>query len=299
MLDPNREPGLCYDERDVETRILPAYRALFPALNDDVRAYWNFERKPRHKLLPYLTTDFHQVGFQQLRSLSDAVLDIERSEFDVQKRATKLIAQTRPGLGLSIGISPWTDHSLFQTWHPAKRHLVILLGHDWYPISSKNKFGFDHPSDVPLRQVGLSLTPSYSYAIPPEVARRCPVVLFLNLIPDLRQPGDTKMGRLRGYRDWARGFDAVVQSLVALDHFSTIQILSWGAHNWESLGPRLSAGKGTRIKAWAAGAGHGRVIGYKCADKQIAFFPTVHPSYQSNWNKEHAEKGYMELGLGC
>src|SRR5215471_10036571 len=116
MLDPNREPSLWYDERDVETRILPAYRALFPTVNDDLRAYWNFERKPRHDLLPYLTTDFHRVGYQQLRTTSDAALDIERSEFDVKERAAKLIAVTRPGQGLSIGISPWTDHSLFETW---------------------------------------------------------------------------------------------------------------------------------------------------------------------------------------
>ena len=298
MLDPSFQRTLWYDEEAVEDRLLPAYRSLFPTLNEDLLAYWNFDRNPRHKLLPHLTTNFHEVTYRQLRMLSDAVLDIEQTEFDVQKRAAKLIEQTRSGPGLSIGISPWTDHALFETWRPEKRRLVILLGHDWYPISSKNKLGFDHPSDVPLSQVGLSRTPTYAYAVPEELSRCSPVLLFLNLIPDLRQAGDTKTGRLRGYRDWARGFDAVVKSLIELDHFATIQILSWGAHNWESLWPRLSEGAGSKIKAWAAGPGHGRVIDYLCAGKRIPFFATVHPSYQSNWNKEHARSGFIELGLG-
>jgi len=30
------------------------------------------------------------------------------------------------------------------------------------------------------------------------------------------------MGPLRGYEDWVRGFDAVVRSIVELDHFSTL-----------------------------------------------------------------------------
>lgn len=295
MIDPKFTRKHWYDKKDVEN-IQTAYQSLFPRLTSELLAYWNFERKPRHRLLPYLTTNFHETSYAEIKALSDAAMEIEQTVFDVGERGARLIEVSRPGLGFSIGISPWTDHALHRTWDSEKGRLVIIIGHDWYPIASQNDDGWDQPSDVPLSHCGLHITPTYAYAIPRQILECSPVVLFLNLVPDYRLPGTSKTGRLRGYKDWLRGFDAVVRSIAGLDRFHDISILAWGAHTWEALQPCLSQGHGCRITKWIERAS-GQVLSYLCDGRKIPFFATVHPSFRPNWNTEHARQGYATLDL--
>lgn len=307
-----------YDESQVR-QIQAGYKRLFPVLTPELREYWNFEHSPRtgkvhrphypaeKKLWPYLTTNFHDGTYAQLLALSDAASDIDRRNLTHRERGERLAAAcdaTRTGL--SIGISPWTDHALFasRAWEPQRDRLVVVLGHDWYPIATHNDAYVDgcHPCDVPLARYQAlddpNLPGGYRIAIPDAV--RAPdertVVLFMNLVPDLRPPGYSKEGALWGYADWVKGLDAVLDSVLQVFKPDHVAMLAWGAETWRAILPKLSGGHGFGIKKWQSHA-PGEVLKYGAQRGEVRVLPSAHPSYAVNLHKQHLREGFANLGF--
>ncbi|SFW76058.1 Putative transposase of IS4/5 family, partial [Burkholderia sp. NFACC33-1] len=114
------------DEATVD-RILRAYCHLFPEITPELNSYWNFARTPRHGLLPFLTSNFLEAHYGQYLSLHRHIEGM-RQDLSLQERAAELMdASRRAGVGLSIGLSPWTDDALLDTWDASKREAVIVL----------------------------------------------------------------------------------------------------------------------------------------------------------------------------
>jgi hypothetical protein len=307
-----------YDQSQFE-QIQAAYKRLFPILTPELREYWNFEHAPRmgkvhrphytaaKKLWPYLTTNFHDSTYAQLLAVSDAASDIDRRTLTHRERGELLAAACDAArAGLSIGISPWTDHALFasRAWESKRDRLVLVLGHDWYPIATHNDEYVDgcHPCDVPLARYQAlddpNLRGGYRIAIPDAVRTpdRRTAVLFMNLVPDLRAPGYPKEGKLWGYADWVKGLDAVLDSVLQTFKPDDVAVLTWGAETWRAILPRLSAGHGFGIKGWQSHA-PGQVLRYRAARGEVRVLPSAHPSYAVNLHKQHLQEGFANLSF--
>jgi hypothetical protein len=287
--------------REQVDRIQSAYRALFPRLTPGLSSYWNFERKNRHGLLPYLTTNFLEARYEQYEQLSERAGAIEmQCASDAHERAARLLeASEHERIGFSIGLSPWTDCSLERTWSADKEQLLIILAHDWYPITVQ-RGNTPHPVDVPLRPCGLESdvngTPKYHYATPPAVLERKPVVLFMNLVPDYRPPGSKPTGKLRGYEDWIIGFDAVLHSVA--QRYTGIKIISWGSHTWRAMASRVREPVRQLGIMKLATSRKGEPLTYVSPAGEFKYLPTAHPSDRRNFDAVHAMQGHLQLGLG-
>ena len=307
-----------YDQSQFQ-QIQAAYKRLFPVLTPELREYWNFEHLPRtgkvhrphyaeeKKLWPYLTTNFHDSTYAQLLALSNAAIDIDHRTLTHLERGKKLAAACEAThTGLSLGISPWTDHALFasRAWEPQRDRLIVVLGHDWYPIATHNDAYVDgcHPCDVPLAKYQAlddpNLPGGYRIAIPPAVKTpdERTSVLFMNLVPDLRAPGYSKEGALWGYVDWVKGLDAVLDSVMQVFDPDDVAVLAWGAYTWRAILPKLSAGQGFGIKEWQSHA-PGKVLRYTAARGDVRILPSAHPSYAVNLHKQHLLLGFANLGF--
>jgi hypothetical protein len=290
-------------DEEAVSKILDAYKHLFPRLTPELEAYWNFERLPRHDLVPYLTTNFHLARYEEFEALHRRVVDITKKDLDVPSRANAMVQASKAvGVGFSIGLSPWTDDALSLTWKAEKTKLVIILGHDWYPIVVKKRDGSYHQPDSPLWCYGgLHNTTKYHYAIPQSVLDRTPVVLFLNLVPDFRQAGARTTGKLDGYEDWLLGFDAVLEAVSKI--YEDLTIISWGAHTWHALWPRLDADvKRQGLMRHAASDLRGSPIHYLAQARRFRYLPIPHPCEPRNFRdyvREHAQVGFHALGLSA
>lgn len=97
-------------------------------------------------------------------------------------------------VGFSIGISTWTDFLLKETFDTDKKDILIILGHDWYPIMTdlKSKRKDDLDEKHPLKRNAKCLEKNYGKAIP-EKLRKNAICLFLNLYPDFRPPASNRL----------------------------------------------------------------------------------------------------------
>ena len=197
----NRPP---YDRNQVD-QILDAYRTLFPSTGGELSRYWDGNRLREWS---YVTTDLHSATYDKLADLHARTLNIDADKtLGIHEKGEALRKASREsGVGFSLGICPWTDNLLYETYAPEKDRLIILLGHDWYPIVP-----IDRPnSDLPLGVEGLHRVPEYKTAAPQLVfTNQSPVVLFLNLYPDYRPPGARTTGPFPNgsysYADCLRG----------------------------------------------------------------------------------------------
>jgi hypothetical protein len=265
-----------------------------------LRSYWNFERRDRYGLVPFLTTNFHDAHHGHYERLSERAARIEAEcPHDVHVRGRRLKeAALAEGIGFSIGLSPWTDCSLERTWKPEKDRLVIILAHDWYPITVQ-RGDKAHPVDIPLRPCGLEAqvngTPKYHYATPPAVLAREPVVLFMNLVPDYRPAGARTTGKLDGYAEWLEGFDAVLES--AARRYRDIKIVSWGNHVWCALRTRVRQPV-QRLGIMQVGRQRqGEPLAYMADAGVFDYLPVAHPSDRRNFDPVHTRQGHASLGL--
>jgi hypothetical protein len=80
-----------------------------------------------------LATDFEIATFEQYNEASRRSIEIEATMPYPVQRGMALREVTRlTGVGLSLGVCPWTDHGLFQTYERNKHkgRLTIILAHD-------------------------------------------------------------------------------------------------------------------------------------------------------------------------
>jgi hypothetical protein len=292
----NRPP---YDRNQVE-KILEAYRTLFPDIGGELARYWDTTRQ---RDWSYVTTDFHSATYEKFKDLSDRTLKIdEQKELSFHEKGDLLRRASRDsGVGFSLGICPWTDNLLHETYAPEKDRLIILLGHDWYPIVPTNRLY----SDFPLGVEGLHHVPKYQTASPQLVfTKQSPVVLFLNLYPDYRPSGTTKTGPLPkgsySYEDCLCGLDAVMTSV--RPRYKSIDLISWGANTWGALGKRVTHDSKQKSIMNQAREQCGKVLRFDSSGHKLPYLPMAHPCFDSNFRRDfhlrHVFEGFAEMGLG-
>ena len=186
-------------------------------------------------------------------------------------------------MGYSLGISPWTDDLLLQTFSEKTKFVIIVLGHDWYPI-----VGNEISPTPPLQREGIS-DKRYSDAIPISLrtVEDC-AILFMNLYPDFRQPGAPKTGPLENYKQWVKGLEAVCKSIS--QQYCLVRIISWGGPVWEALRKKLGAEwqqLGVR-NAVDRQYRHGQVepIDLHLGGMKISYHAFAHPSFATNFKNE-------------
>lgn len=292
----NRPP---YDRNQVKN-ILEAYRTMFPATGGELTRYWDTDR---NREWSYITTDFHSATYDKLADLHDRTIKIDQvTRFSKAEKGEALRKASRDcGVGFSLGICPWTDNLLHETYASGKDKLIILLGHDWYPIVPINR----SYSDLPLGIEGLHHVPQYKTAAPELVfTNESPVVLFLNLYPDYRPPGARTTGPLPkgaySYKDCLLGLDAVIASVSS--RFKSINIISWGANTWGALRERVThEGKPNGIMNQARKQ-NGKVLKFNSSNHQLPYLPMAHPCFDSNFRRDfhlrHVFDGFAAMGLG-
>jgi hypothetical protein len=287
-----------YDQTQVEN-ILAAYRGIFPSITPELDEYWGLARTRSWSVL---TSDFHSADYGKYKALHERVLAIDEEKLDAHTKGGLLRKSAMDhGLGFSIGLSAWTDHLLYQTYSDDKDEVVVLLGHDWYPIVSANRSW----SDAPLRTTdNLALTERYCAGAPQAIFDGSSVGLFFNFYPDYRPPGAEKCGSLRGYgysyAECLTGLDAVIDSLAR--RFKTIRLISWGANVWGALVKRVaSVPPKSLIKSHISG-NPGKILKIELAGREVDYLPIIHPSFWVNFGADyhlyHVNQGFTQMGLG-
>lgn len=285
-------------ERDEVEQILTAYRDIFPSISAPLAKYWDLNRE---RPWSYVTTDFRQATYEQLKLLHDRTRAIDAMGLATDEKGAALRdASNDCGVGFSMGICPWTDHLLLKTYSPETDSLTILLGHDWYPIVVESR----SRSDSPLRNGdALHYTPKYMPAAPEAIFDGSTVGLFLNLYPDYRPPGDGKCGSLRNYgisyEECLDGLDSVIEAVSA--RFQTVRLISWGANVWTALRTRVRNVPRRALMAHAKEL-PGEVLVFESSGKEIQYLPIAHPSHPGNFYRaahlSHVKRGFEAMGLG-
>lgn len=272
-----------YTDSEVN-HILDAYKNLFPSTERELADYWDYRQT---RLWSCLTTDFHKVNIETIKTFNVAVQQIDSTD-------TKLSHQTlgqqfknlsrQYNVGYSLGISPWTDDLLLQTFSEKTKFVIIVLGHDWYPIVGNANF----PSP-PLQRDRISDKQHYANAIPSLRGAEDCAILFMNLYPDFREPGAPKTGLLeKNYEQWVKGLEAVCKSIS--QQYCLVRIISWGKPVWEALREKLGP-EWQKLKVMNAVVRqyrHGQVepIDLYLGGMKISYHAFAHPSFATNFKKE-------------
>lgn len=278
-------------------RIQQAYRSIFPKITPELADYWGFERR---RPWSCLTTDFHAATYAKLQSLHQQVRAIDDMglTFDAKGQALRDAALAL-GVGYSIGISPWTDNLLDRTYSNDADKVVILLGHDWYPIVPDAR-----PAGTPLMATdSLHAVERYWPGAPETVLEGRTVGLFVNLYPDYRPPGDPKCGSLHkyefSYAQCLHGLDAMLVQV--RQRFQQVQLVSWGSNVWTALAPRVQARAGVLLSEQVSQA-PGQVLTIELGGQSLPYLPLMHPGHWGNFGRayhlRHVKAGYAAMALG-
>jgi hypothetical protein len=282
--------------------IREAYQRIFGPIGPELRSYWDLDRK---RAWACLATDFQRASYDQHVEATRRALEIEQTVFDPLLRGRALRDVTRQtGVGLSLGVCPWTDHGLFQTYarNQHKRRLTIILGHDWYPIVPEREHKV-HPVDAPLRRGGgLRRFAAYINrgAVPAAIMDNTELLLFLNFHPDFRPPNTPAEGPFNPYDRSAEGFGAVIQ---AVTREFKVQVISWSGPVWEALSERFMDRRkpdGVCVRVRNP-ANFGRPLELHIGRTTIPYLPLAHPCRPFNFSHHHARhahEAYLKMGLG-
>lgn len=238
-----------------------------------------------------LTSDFRNITFAQATAFHEEVVKLSDANRDAKAAdlGARLAALARQsGIGFSLGLSPWTDSLLLKTFSDATRRVIIILGHDWYPIVTPTSSTGRYAAMSPLfRQCMES---EYPAGIPAEfLNKRSCGVFFLNLYPDFRAPGGSTQG-VTTARNFTKAFSACCEAIAR--NYEIACIVSWGSHVWDALrrNSRSLAGKTSEGIAAAALAGP-HLLDINGVSHQ--YFPFTHPSSRG-WF--HGEKFKAQYG---
>jgi hypothetical protein len=279
-----------------------AYRHIFGSIGPELRAYWDLDRK---RPWGCLTTDFERATYGQHEEATRRALEIEQTVLEPLLRGRALRNVTRQtGVGLSLGVCPWTDQGLLQTYarNQHKRRLTIILRHDWYPIVPEREHKM-HSVDAPLRRGG-GLHDLKAYinrgAVPATIMDKSELLLFLNFHPDFRPPNIPVEGPFNPHNRSAEGFGALLQ---AVTREFKVQVISWSGPVWKALserfmGQRKPDGVCVRVRN---PANYGRPLELHIGRKAIPYLPLAHPCKQYNFDSHHAahaHEAFLKMGLG-
>lgn len=276
-----------------------AYQAIFPVITPALADYWGLCRE---RPWSCLTSNFHASSYEQLHALDREVKEIDKQTMDFASKGEALRAASRlHGVGFSIGVCPWTDHLLGETYSDHKDCATILLGHDWYPIVVHDP----RPSGSPLgSRDALRHVERYWPAAPQAVFDGDTVGFFFNLYPDYRPPGDPKCGNLKNYgysyAECLIGLDATVAAMAK--RFRRIQLISWGANVWDALQTRVLGLAHKMLLSDCVQAAPGKVLSIDLGGHTLSYLPIFHPGHWGNFGRpfhlRHVKAGFAALGLG-
>ncbi|NOX55802.1 MAG: hypothetical protein GXP27_15450 [Planctomycetes bacterium] len=184
---------------------------------------------------------------------------------------------------------------MLQTFSERTERIVIVLAHDWYPIITTTPDGNGLFLPIPpLRRYSILSERRYAAAIQPVAATPDCAVLFMNLYPDYRGPGVSKVGFLGDYVPWGKGFAAVCESI--LSRFELAGVISWGSPVWQALRRLLDPSLGSIgimeiVEKLQASSGH---LELPFGRQTVRYWPFAHPSFASNFRKEAHWRAYQE-----
>jgi hypothetical protein len=266
--------------------ILNAYKSLFPSTEGELASYWDYGRT---RPWSCITTDFHRVSIETIQAFDAAVRQIGDTGLSHQILGQRFKGISRQyNVGYSLGISPWTDDLLLRTFSERTKFVVIILGHDWYPIvvNAKGKLVVPTP---PLQQCSILDDPVYSDAIPNSLCKveDC-AVLFMNLYPDFRPPDSDITGALDNYRKWIKGLEAVCKSIS--QQYCLVCAISWGEHVWKAVRSHLSI-EWQQLGIMAAANRQykheqGKPLDLHLGGIRIPYYAFAHPSFGTNFKNE-------------
>lgn len=264
-------PPIKYADNEVET-ILRAYRRLVPAIDAPLRQYWDFGHDRDWSCL---VSDFHTVGAAQLEGFHRALDQPPNSWSSTTEQGDWLRSTSREhGVGFSLGISPWTDDLILRSFKDATREVVLIVGHDWYPIVNPA-----YTPRSPLVRFSLLDEAIYARAVPVARATEAGIgLLFVNLYPDFRPPGDETTGKMSiKYGPYVDGLMALCSAVAC--NFRLRGVVSWGGPVWEALQMRLDRDQRTGLwQAVTRVRSRGAALSLPTPDGEVPYYPFLHPS---------------------
>lgn len=275
------------------TKILDAYRHIFPVVTPALREYWGLDRPVGRNAL--VTTDFHaRPDYEAFRRVHELSTELYNSA-SPERAADLHTAIKTHGVGCSLGICPWTDSLLLQTYSPAKRNVVLLLGHDTYPMFGGTR------GDSPLIHDGLVDVTKYRNRAPESFFQEAgPLVLFANFVPDFRNAGRKKTGAIGknvlSYQECLQGLHEMLRLLRT--QFDSVSVVAWGAKVWEHARLDLDGSPVDRPASHSLKTFQQRSAGRLSIFAGQPYLQLSHPRYDGNIVDEHQFAGFKNLGLG-
>jgi len=283
-----------YTDEQVEC-LLELYRRMFPdAVDGDPSTYFDFGRS---RTWSCLTTDFRALDIAaRIRQLDLARRAWRRSgRCEEDGQALARLAH-RYQCGYSVGINPWTDSALLFTVTRATKELIVVVGHDWYPVVSSQGYVEARPP-LDIFRLLDSHDPrwrKYADGVPTaKQFRRAEIgLLFLNLVPDFRPPGTAAEGRFcftdPGFSYWtcAEGLRPALE--LARKSFRLLHVITWGSPVWKAL-RRFAPGGDAKTLSITEAAKHGRRgFDWLLGQETVRIHPFPHPlpsRRHLNWSK--------------
>lgn len=288
---------MLYVEEEV-AKILEAYRALFPKNNIKkyrLDEFWDFGPQHRAHTWSCLTTNFLVANFNDFNHLHEMWQGVNRNGTpdEIAKQLRGMSNQTH--VGYSIGLSPWTDRLLLDTFCREKtKKIFIILGHDWYPIVSKEKPQKIYIAETPL-EVHVE-EKRYLDFVPNRARPRHrteTAVLFLNFYPHFRPPSEDKEGRLKAKWMENCSYSKCRTALIDIcrvileSEFQIVGVLSWSSPVWSEL--RNSVQPVVEGDVKEVSLGQFDQLNLTVDGTRIPYYPFPHPCRAGNFGAGHRQ----------
>ncbi len=186
-------------------------------------------------------------------------------------------------VGFSHGFSPWTDTMLLETFSSKTRRLLIILGHDWYPIVTHNfdpKTSKGYAAKSPL--ICQSPRDEYAHALPNSLTSHPDrAIVFMNLYPDFRPPCADCTGEV-GADKFVAAFSACCREFAK--NYTIDAVVSWGAPVWQALREVTVNGARKKPEGIKAAALSGP-FNLESQGLTIPYYPFAHPCHRGNFNQ--------------
>lgn len=275
-----------YTEEKTEL-ILASYNSLFEQPTEELLEFMDLSRKREWSCL---TSDFRTLTYQKLREFDRQISDLNLSSKSLAEIGNTLSNLSREAkVGYSMGLSPWTDWLLSKTFKASSRQLLIVVGHNWYPIVTSDKC---YVANSPLKEDAPTCEWRYAKALPtrllesPELA-----VLFLNLNPDFLPPGENITGET-STTQFIEGFTGLCKSVSK--SFSIKGVISWGSPVWQSLAKKLKDGVPISKSSNIGVAALEHNLALNVGGLELKYYPFLHPSSPAFNGKNHSQR-YQEV----